>query len=457
MNIKRKPAKASKRKRRATARMAERTDSDLSLPNSPASQPQPGLMPKLRFPEFRRKKPWTLVAIEAASTPVNERVGQRKLTPVSISAGIGFVPQSEKFGRDISGSQYHLYTLVSDGDFVFNKGNSLKFPQGCVYLLQGWGQVAAPNVFICFRLTENYSNGFFQQCFEQNQHGRQLKRHITSSARSNGLLNISKETFFSVRIATPTLAEQQKIASCLSSLDELIAAQARKLEALRTHKKALMQQLFPRDGETTPRLRFPEFEGTGEWKSTTLENLCTAKISYGIVQAGPHVPDGMPYIKSTDLNSKLSVATLSRTSDEIANKYRRSEVVPGDIVISLRGNTGVAQILPREIPVANLTQGTARLRTDGCTEFYLHALQSPSVHNRILVIAKGSTFQEISLEGLRGIPLLSPMLPEQHRIAACLTSLDDLITAQTQKLESLRTHKKALMQQLFPTPEEATA
>jgi len=157
---------------------------------------KPALVPKLRFPEFRDADGWKPVTLQEASVPVAERVGQRKLTPVSISAGIGFVPQTEKFGRDISGNQYQLYTLVRDGDFCFNKGNSLKFPQGCVYLLQGWGQVAAPNVFICFRLKDGYSNGFFQNCFEQNQHGKQLKRHITSGARSNGLLNISKDTFF---------------------------------------------------------------------------------------------------------------------------------------------------------------------------------------------------------------------------------------------------------------------
>ena len=108
------------------------------------------LIPKLRFPEFRDVGEWEPVSLEEASVPVTERVGKRKLTPVSISAGIGFVPQAEKFGRDISGKQYQLYTVVRDGDFVFNKGNSLKFPQGCVYLLDGWGQVAAPNVFICF-------------------------------------------------------------------------------------------------------------------------------------------------------------------------------------------------------------------------------------------------------------------------------------------------------------------
>ena len=104
------------------------------------------LVPKLRFPEFLGADEWKPISLQEASTPVTERVGERKLTPVSISAGIGFVPQAAKFGRDISGKQYQLYTLVRDGDFVFNKGNSLKFPQGCIYQLQGWGHVAAPSV-----------------------------------------------------------------------------------------------------------------------------------------------------------------------------------------------------------------------------------------------------------------------------------------------------------------------
>lgn len=415
------------------------------------------LVPALRFPEFQDAPAWKPVSLRKAAVPVDKPVGERKLTPVSISAGIGFVPQAEKFGRDISGSQYQRYTLVRDGDFVFNKGNSLKFPQGCVYLLQDWGEVAAPNVFIAFRLKDGYSNGFFQNCFEQNQHGKQLQRHITSGARSNGLLNISKETFFNVEIPTPSLPEQKKIADCLESVDVLISAQGRKVEALRAHKKGLMQQLFPQEGETQPRLRFPQFADAKPWKPFKLAELCTAKISYGIVQAGPHVPEGMPYIKSTDLNSELQLAQLSRTSDEIARKYRRSEVLPGDLVFSLRGNIGVSQIVPKEIPVANLTQGTARIRTRGPAGFFLAALRSRPVHDRILAVSKGSTFQEISLEELRGITLCCPEIDEQRRIADCLSSLDDMIAAENQKLEALKTHKKGLMQQLFPQVGERDA
>ena len=205
--------------------------------------------PRLRFPEFRDAEGWSAPMLAEISKLIDERVGDRKLTPISISAGIGFVPQVEKFGRDISGEQYRRYTVIRDGDFVYNKGNSIRFPQGCIYDLQGWGEVAAPNVFICFRLKEGYENAFFRQYFEKNIHGIQLKKYITSGARSNGLLNISKETFFAIRIPLPSKAEQQKIADCLGSLDDVIAMQARKVDALKTHKKGLMQQLFPRMDE----------------------------------------------------------------------------------------------------------------------------------------------------------------------------------------------------------------
>ncbi len=268
------------------------------------------------------------------------------------------------------------------------------------------------------------------------------------------MVHLYQHQLLTLQIAVPSPTEQQKIAACLGSVNDLIAAQAQKVDALKTHKKGLMQQLFPREGETQPRLRFPEFQNAGEWVPETLENLCSAKISYGIVQAGPHVPDGMPYIKSADLNSNLHLANLARTSEVIAKKYRRSEVVPGDIVFSLRGNIGVAQIVPEVIAVANLTQGTARIRTKGRPEFYFQALRSSSVHSCIQAVSKGSTLQEISLEALRNIRIFHPKPPEQQRIASCLSSLDALITAETQKLEALKTHKKGLMQQLFPSPEE---
>jgi type I restriction enzyme, S subunit len=427
---------------------------------TPKEEAKPTLLPKLRFPEFRGAEEWKPITLEEASTAVTERVGERKLTPVSISAGIGFVPQAEKFGRDISGNQYQVYTLVRDGDFVFNKGNSLKFPQGCVYLLQGWGQVAAPNVFICFRLKKGYSNGFFQQCFEQNQHGRELKRHITSGARSNGLLNISKETFFGVKIPTPSPAEQQKIAECLGSVDELIAAQARKLDALKTHKKGLMQQLFPREGETQPRLRFPEFQNAGEWEEKRVDEQGSVLAGKALAVDAPGTQ--RPYLRTKNvLDGAIDlsdVLTMPMTDAE----FTRFEILDGDVLLN-EGQSlelvGRASIYRGEFGQRCAMQNALlRFRAFPSTsaEFaaqYFRQCQKDGTFAN--VATKTTSVAHLGSSRFSALELAWPTLPEQHRIASCLSTLDALITAETQKLEDLKTHKKGLMQQLFPSPEES--
>lgn len=412
------------------------------------------LVPKRRFPEFRDASAWEPVSLGKASVPVVERVGERKLTPVSISAGIGFVPQAEKFGRDISGNQYQLYTLVRDGDFVFNKGNSLKFPQGCIYLLQGWGQVAAPNVFIAFRLKDGFSNGFFQNCFEQNQHGQQLKRHITSGARSNGLLNISKETFFNVEIPTPSLPEQKKIADCLASADALIAAQGRKVEALRAHKKGLMQQLFPQEGETQPRLRFPEFEGTGEWNLASLGELADIITGKTPSTSAAELWGGdILFITPTDISDHDK---YQRTATRTVVATKSTKVLPaGSIVYTCIASIGKMAITVRpSITNQQINAVVPRQRTPG--EFIYYALEKLTPW--IKTIPASNTLPIINKTDFSKIAIPYPQgSAEQQRIADCLTSLDDLIAAETRKLETLKTHKKGLMQQLFPMVDGADA
>ncbi|TIM23122.1 MAG: restriction endonuclease subunit S, partial [Mesorhizobium sp.] len=418
--------------------------------------------PTLRFPEFRDTQGWKYVSLQEASVPVVERVGQRKLTPVSVSAGTGFVPQSEKFGRDISGNQYQLYTLVSDGDFVFNKGNSLKFPQGCVYLLQGWGQVAAPNVFICFRLKDGYSNGFFQSCFEQNLHGRQLKKHITSGARGNGLLNIAKETFFGIEMPTPSLAEQQKIADFLTSVDELIVAQTRKVDALKTHKKGLMQQLFPREGETQPRLRFPEFKDVAGWDAHPFEDF-VAKSFYGTSNSTS--PTGRyPVLRMGNMvDGGLNFTNLAYI-DLDADSFESFRLKDGDILLNRTNSPAlVGKISLFSSDIECITASyivTYRLKKQRIyPSFCNFMLNTPMYQGRIKRLAKPSVSQaNINPTTFKKELIVSvPTLSEQRRIADCFTSLDDLIIAETERLDALRAYKKGLMQQLFHSAAEVEA
>ena len=414
-----------------------------------------GLVPKLRFPEFREAGEWELITLQKASVPVSERVGQRKLTPVSISAGIGFVPQAEKFGRDISGNQYQLYTLVNDGDFVYNKGNSLKFPQGCVYLLQGWGQVAAPNVFICFRLKDGYSNGFFQNCFEQNLHGKQLKKHITSGARSNGLLNISKENFFGVEIPTPSSPEQQKIADCLTSLDELITLEAQKLDTLKTHKKGLMQQLFPAEGETLPKLRFPEFRDAGEWEGKSVGQLgeVVTGSTPSTVQREFYGGERQ-FVSPADISDDRFIKKTKTTLTELG--FRETRPIKANSILFVCIGSTIGKIAQTRYECATNQQINSVIpNSENSGGFIYYALSG--ISDKIANFAGKQAVPIVNKSLFSAVELTVPKLPEQNRIADCLASLDDLITTQTQKLAALKTHKKGLMQQLFPVLDEVAA
>ena len=199
-----------------------------------------------------------------------------------------------------------------------------------------------------------------------------------------------------------------------------------------------------------PKLRFPEFKDA--FQSISLQSIVDKPISYGIVQAGEEVPEGMPYIKSSDLNSEINLRCLSRTSEEIAFKYRRSEVKSGDIIFSLRGNLGTTRIVPDEIKVANLTQGTARISLN--ESFYNHhihfTLSSPSIQRKIAAVSKGSTFKEITLDDLRKLSLYVPNNQlEQRKIAKLFVFVDQKINLLTKKKEALETYKKGLTQKIF--------
>ena len=408
-----------------------------------AKQEAKTAVPRLRFPEFRDREGWKGVALGDASTPVSQRVGERKLTPVSISAGIGFVPQAEKFGRDISGNQYALYTLVRDGDFVYNKGNSLKFPQGCVYQLRGWGEVAAPNVFISFRLKQGFVAEFYQYCFERNIHGLQLQKHITSGARSNGLLNVSKDQFFGVEILTPQQDEQKKIADCLTSLDEVIAAQVRKVEALKAHKRGLMQQLFPREGETCPRLRFPELRNAPEWEAKEVGDIF--RVTRGEVLA-------MSLVESKRSNENQYPVYSSQTKNQGMAGFYSKFLYENAITWTTDGaNAGEVNYRDGKFFCTNVCG--VLLNDEGYANSCVAALLNTVTRSHVSYVGNPKLMNGV----MARITIPLPSLEEQQRIADCLSSLDTRITAETARLAALKTHKQGLMQQLFPAQEATTA
>jgi type I restriction enzyme S subunit len=416
------------------------------------------VVPKLRFPEFRDTHGWKEHRLNQISEHIDKRVGNLQLITVSITAGVGFVTQVEKFGHDISGKQYKNYIELNAGEFAYNKGYSKKYPQGCIYKLKEFKRIAVPNVFICFRLVKNLVAEFFQGYFDNNYHGKQLQKFITSGARSDGLLNVNFNDFFNIILPVPDQkAEQQKIADCLSSLDELISAQSQKLEALKIHKKGLMQQLFPDEGKTIPKLRFPEFKA--EWEETELGKFIEIKgrIGYRGYTTEDIVKEGEGAISLSPTNI---TATGSLCFDKVTyiswTKYKESPeimLMDGYTVLvktgSSYGKTALVKNLPEKMTI---NPQLVVLKPSKINSVFLFLYVSNySIQKQIKESVVGGTIPTLSQENISKFKVLIPRKKEQQKIADCLSSLDELISVQSRKLETLKIHKKGLMQQIFPT------
>jgi len=197
---------------------------------------------------------WSMIHLGELFSEVTRKVGEKKLTPYSISAGTGFVSQREKWGKDISGSQHKNYTHLKAGEFSYNKGNSKRYQQGCVYLLKG-GEICVPNVFISFKpKAKDVVPEFFEHYFIADYHARELKRYISSGARSDGLLNLNKKDFFKIMVPCPSPDEQKAIAEALTVSQQEIDLLKQLADKYKTQKRGLMQKILTGEWRVKPEI-----------------------------------------------------------------------------------------------------------------------------------------------------------------------------------------------------------
>ncbi len=388
------------------------------------------LIPELRFPEFEKEGEWKIEPLGKLSQQIVEKTRGRKYKLMSITSGIGLVSQIEKFGREIAGNSYKNYYVLKKGDFAYNKSSTKLYAEGEIAMFEDKQIGAVPNsIFTCFRFDQKKIYPIFAKYpFVNNLHGNWLRKFIAVGARAHGALQVNSKDLFSVPFPYPSLPEQQKIASCLSSLDEKIAVHNDKLEALKDHKKGLMQNLFPQDGETVPKLRFPEFEEDGEWVEKELNDFCF-NISSG---KDRNIDDG-------EFDLYGSTGIIGRTENA---SYE------GDFILVARVGAN-AGLLNRAKGKFGVTDNTlvVNLRETDHIDFFFFLLEKIGLNN--LVFGSGQPL--ITGRQLKGLKFLIPKSDkEQQKIASCLSALDELITAQSEKIEQLQKHKKGLMQGLFP-------
>lgn len=236
---------------------------------------------------------WQVKRLSEVATELTERAGQDMYETVSISAGIGFVNQAEKFGKELSGKQYEKYIVLHKGDFSYNKGNSKTSPQGCIYRLNDRESAAVPNVFESFRIKEQNAD-YYEQLFLSGFLNRQLYSRINRGVRDDGLLNLTGKDFYSCTVPVPPVDEQKKIAEVLLCCDRVIDLKQQLIIELQQLKNGFLQAVFPTKGCNKPDIRFPGFSEA--WEQRKAKELCS--ISTGKSNTQDRVDDGIPVLCS---------------------------------------------------------------------------------------------------------------------------------------------------------------
>ena len=231
-----------------------------------------------------------------------------------------------------------------------------------------------------------------------------------------------------IRIPLPPLPEQRRIASILDQADNLRTKRRSALSELDAMPDEILDCEL-RNADSLPRkVELQELVKSG------------TSVTYGIVQAGVEVEGGVRYIRTGDIvDGEIRIANLRRTSPEIANKFPRSRVSEGDIVMSIRATVGTTALIDAALDGANLTQGTARISPghEVTSDFLLAYLRSPSAQQWISAQVKGATFREITLGRLRELPVTVVSSDSQRRVSQSLQSLARLKALQKTHLTKL--------------------
>ena len=390
------------------------------------------LIPKLRFPEFVKDGEWVEKSIgditisESSSMALNKLDLKSSGYPVyGADSIVGYIDKFQQKGKYIS--------IVKDGSGVgrLNLCESQSSILGTLACLKSKNQKNYDITWIYYLLnTVNFS----------------------TYVKGSGIPHIYFSDFKNENIAAPKPNEQQKISSCLSYLDEVIKTNSQKLKALNDHKKGLMQNLFPQEGEIIPKYRFHEFRDKGAWVLQKLEGL--AKRGSGHTpnkQMSNYYNGGIKWVSLADSN-KLDNGYIYATKIQISKDgIENSSAVlhpAGAVILSRDAGVGKSALLYSEMAVSQhfIAWVCDESKLSNWFLYYVLQILKPAFES----IAVGSTIKTIGLPYFKELCIPVPSIKEQQKIASCLSSLDALINAQAKKIKQLKLHKKGLMQGLFP-------
>lgn len=415
-------------------------------------------IPTLRFPEFQNDGEWKRCKL----SDVAVRKGKKNTKGIELpvytnSATSGVISQEDYFDREIVTKENLVnYGIIETNDFVYNPRVSVTAPVGPISRNKLSRGIMSP-LYLIFGFNGGDIN-FFEHYFKGNSWHNYLRAKANYGARFDRI-NIGTKEFMDMPIPYPSLAEQKKVADCLSSLDKYIDATKRKLELLKEHKKGLMQRLFPAKGKTTPEIRFPKFIGTKEWTPTQLGAIGD---TFGGL-SGKSAEDfgiGKPFVTYKQVFNSSEIDSSECALVQVSENETQNKLQYGDVLVTMSSETPdevgyTAVVTNKNIPECYLNSFCFIYRlfdNESIDEKFLIYLFSSDVYRTAVVrIAQGITRFNIAKTKFKEIDLSIPETKEEQRkIANTLSAIDKQITEYDKKIKALELHKKGLMQQLFP-------
>lgn len=381
---------------------------------------------------------WTSHPLSSIVEEITETAGTRKIETVSISAGVGFVNQAEKFGKELSGKQYEKYTVLHRGDFSYNKGNSNLYPQGCVYRLNDRTEAAVPNVFESFRVSDGNPD-FYEQLFISGFLNRQLYSRINRGVRDDGLLNLRGKDFYSCEVPCPPPAEQEHIAEILMQCDKVIELKLKRIEEEKKKKKYLMQTLL----SPTSGVRLPGFSGA--WKESRIGDI--AKMFSGGTPTSSnqayYAVSGIPFIRSGEISLSKTVLFLSQAG---YNNSAAKMVSKGDLLYALYGaNSGECFISKID---GAINQAILCIRSEIVDTKYMYYVLANRKEWIVATYLQGGQ-GNLSGEIIKNLVVSYPERKEQSAIYSVLNAQDSVIDKLEAELSFYQEKKTALAQLLL--------
>ncbi|MBD8544818.1 restriction endonuclease subunit S [Oxalobacteraceae sp. CFBP 8761] len=416
-----------------------------------------GLVPQLRFPEFRDAQAWEKTTIgEIGNFHYGKSAPKWSLAADAPTPCVRYGELYTKFGAVITETASR--TNIDPSNLRFSKGGEILVPRVgekpedfgkcCSYL--PLANVAIGEMISVFQTKEIPL--FYTYYF------RHLYKQFAKVVEGQNVKNLYYAELEPLTIFRPSRAEQQKIADCLGSLDELITVQRHKVDALKTYKRGLMQQLLPHEGETVPRLRFPEFTGLSSWHSKKIGSLMS-KASFA-VSVEPEKMYREIGIRSHGKGIFHKVPVLGK----VIGEKRVFKVVQDALVLNIvfAWEQAVATTSEKETEMIASHRFPMYVAKPGkCDVEYIKNFFVTKEGKRLLGMASPGGAGRNKTLGQKEFEKLEVVLPvsvnEQVQIANCLSSLDTKITFEADQLEALKAHRMGIMQQLFPAPEEGEA